>query len=1271
VFVFSLSASNPLPVTVRFATSNVTAVAGNDYQATEGLLIFPPGVTRQTVPVLIHGDTVREGTEFFRLQVRLAQNATLESSGALGVILDDEPVVVATLPFHEDWEGGLRNYWMTGGAGPFRSSLSRSNQPHQGAFHLLMDNLQDNGVSARSEMTLGVDLAGATNAVLRFWAKNGSYDPGDGPPPAPFLGGANFDGVAVSMDGLYWYEVQGLRAIPTSYTEFVVPLDERIRPFGLAFTKNFRIRFNHVSSYEFPFSGVAIDDISITADQPAVQLARLVVVAEDCAVPNQNVDPGEKVTAEFWLANTGGVPLRQLTATLLSSGNLRALSGPQDYGALAPGGPAVARPFRFEAEGLCGDPFTATLELAEAGQAFARVQIESILGQPVTNLWTVASTNSIQILSNGPAIPFPSPLWISATGRVQQVVVKLDDFSHPLPDQVDILLRAPGGQTVTLLSDTGGLWPVEHVNLVFDGAATNRLGDNDPILSGTYSPTNHGSPDAYPAPAPAPPYGTRLDAFVGSEANGFWELFVLDDTLRDGGRLGGWSLEIVVQEVRCCGTGPAGDLAVSTQASTNNVAVGSLVGFTSTLVNHGPSAATDVVLSNGLPAGTTLVAATPTSGTCVLEGGNIVCRMGTLLSNATAGVTVTLRAGKSGLLQNVVSVSSSVRETAPSNNTAQASLDVAASLLTMANAAAAEGAPSSPFVRFTVNLVPASTVTSSVQFATSDISAVGGVDYSPTNGLLTFLPGETAKSFIVPIVDDGLNETNEEFAVNFSNPLNLSLLASRVVGTITDNDLIPGISLADVAVMEGQSGVTPAQVRVQLTAASGRTVGVDFSTVNLTATAPGDYISTNGHLTFVPGETSKLVPILVRGDQLNENNETFLVNLNTALNGIISDPGGQITILNDDFLPSFAISPGTFFAENCTTNRALDPGETVELSFSFRNLASGGARATNLTATLQAGGGVLAPGPSVVLGPVNPGGLVTGRFTLTVDALCGQTVQAAFALRDQDLDLGQVSVPLAVGRTIHVLAENFDAITVPALPSGWSAARWGNVSAWRTLTALADTAPNAVTAPNPATSSTNELVSPPIGITTLDSYLTFRHTFNTESNFDGGILEISIDDAPFSEWLVAGGQFIEGAYNGSVDFFQDGWTGSSAGYRTVVARLPSAAAEHTIRLRWRFTSDSSVGAVGWTVDTVTVSDGFACCELTPPILTGIETEGTAVTLRWLSTPDRRYQVQYKSSLNATGWTDLPGEVLADGPTASRTDLTGLGDQRFYRVVLLP
>ncbi|HEV7373595.1 MAG TPA: Calx-beta domain-containing protein [Pyrinomonadaceae bacterium] len=204
---------------------------------------------------------------------------------------------------------------------------------------------------------------------------------------------------------------------------------------------------------------------------------------------------------------------------------------------------------------------------------------------------------------------------------------------------------------------------------------------------------------------------------------------------------------------------------------------------------------------------------------------------------------------------------------------------------------------------FTVTLSTPSTLTVTVDYATSNGTATAGADYQSTSGTLTFAPGETTKSIPVPVINDTLDEPSETFFVNLTNASNAVILDNQGQGTITDNDAAPTISINDTTVIEGDSGTTNATFNVTLSAASGFTVTVNYATADGTATAGTDYQSTSGTLTFNPGQTTQTILVPVNGDTTFESNETFFVNLTTPTNATILDNQGQGTITNDDAAP--------------------------------------------------------------------------------------------------------------------------------------------------------------------------------------------------------------------------------------------------------------------------------------------------------------------------------------------------------------------------------
>ena len=174
----------------------------------------------------------------------------------------------------------------------------------------------------------------------------------------------------------------------------------------------------------------------------------------------------------------------------------------------------------------------------------------SLLAASVTQAQTYNNPAPIMVpatgTTSGIAAPYPSNITVSGfSGTVTKATVTLTNISHTFPDDIDILLVSPGGQTVILMSDTGDFLDLINVTLTFDDAAATMLPDATQIVSGTYQPTNFGAGDAFPAPAPVSPYGTTLAVFNGTNPNGTWSLYVVDDLGGDSGSItGGWSLTL-------------------------------------------------------------------------------------------------------------------------------------------------------------------------------------------------------------------------------------------------------------------------------------------------------------------------------------------------------------------------------------------------------------------------------------------------------------------------------------------------------------------------------------------------------------------------------------------------------------------------------------------------------------------------------------------------------------------------------------------------------
>ncbi len=88
-FTILLSPASLERVTVNFSTENATATAA-DYIAVSGIVVFAPGVRKQTIQVIINGDKTAEPDEIFSVNLSGAVNATIGDGVGVGTIINDD-----------------------------------------------------------------------------------------------------------------------------------------------------------------------------------------------------------------------------------------------------------------------------------------------------------------------------------------------------------------------------------------------------------------------------------------------------------------------------------------------------------------------------------------------------------------------------------------------------------------------------------------------------------------------------------------------------------------------------------------------------------------------------------------------------------------------------------------------------------------------------------------------------------------------------------------------------------------------------------------------------------------------------------------------------------------------------------------------------------------------------------------------------------------------------------------------------------------------------
>ena len=180
-------------------------------------------------------------------------------------------------------------------------------------------------------------------------------------------------------------------------------------------------------------------------------------------------------------------------------------------------------------------------------------------------------------------------------------------------------------------------------------------------------------------------------------------------------------------------------------------------------------------------------------------------------------------------------------------------------------------------------------------------------------------------------------------------------------------------------------------------------------------------------------------------------------------------------------LAPLIVSNGFVLMVESCPNGAVDPAETVTVNFGLKNI--GTARTTNLVATLLATGGILSPSGPRTFGVLSTNGTaVVQPFTFIATGNCGGTNTASLQLQDGAPNLGTVTFPFGLGQSSvsTVCSQNFDGVTGPALPAGWTTSTSGAQSAWVTSTSARDTKTNSAFSPDPASVGVNELDSPTI-----------------------------------------------------------------------------------------------------------------------------------------------------------------------------------------------
>jgi hypothetical protein len=202
-----------------------------------------------------------------------------------------------------------------------------------------------------------------------------------------------------------------------------------------------------------------------------------------------------------------------------------------------------------------------------------------------------------------------------------------------------------------------------------------------------------------------------------------------------------------------------------------------------------------------------------------------------------------------------------------------------------------------------VTLSAPSAMTVTVDYAASDGSALAPDDFTATSGTLTFAPGQTSRTFAVPVENDGLGEPDETVLLHLSNPSHAALAEPNQATLVIGGE--------SAAVFFSPAAYTASEdenvlVRVVVTRPLTETASIDYATLPGTALPGVDYEDSADTL-VIPAwalEAGFSVP-LIADDEIDPG-KAFSVSLTNPISVTLALPDtANITIRDDDLTVQF------------------------------------------------------------------------------------------------------------------------------------------------------------------------------------------------------------------------------------------------------------------------------------------------------------------------------------------------------------------------------
>ena len=922
-FIVTLSAASGKVVTVDYAdATSGTATSGTDYTALDsGTLTFAAGVTRDTIAVSVTGDDTNEPDETVIVTLSNASNATISTATGTGTITNDDATLDVTLslsPSTISENGGMSTVTATL-AHRLSAAATITVRPVAGAYT----------VGADSTIVIAAaQTANASDTVVITAVDNTQDEPNR----------------AVTVSGVA-RNAQGAGSV-TGAT-LTLTDDDAAPDVTLALSPSTISENGGVSTVSATLSRPSSAATSITV-RP---LANAYTVGADSTiviVAGQTANTSDTVVITA-VDNTQDEPSR---AVRVSGGafNVQGLAGPFGNVALVHADltltdddaePDVRLSLSPSTISENGGVSTVSATLTHPSSEATTITVRP----PLDNTYTVATDSTIVIVAGQ-----------TANTSDTVVITAVDNAQDDEPNRI-VLVSG-------VASNDQGLASVINANLTLTD-------DDDPPTLSIADARVDESDDTETASLEfivtlSAASGRQVTVEYAETSSGRTATPGVDYTALDSGTLtfaAGVTRDTIAVSVTGDDANEPNETVIVELSNPSNATISTATG-TGTITDDDATptlsiaparvdesdatetASLEFIVSLSAASGQQVTVAYADAGTGTADSGTDYTAITAGTLTIAAGVTSdTLAVSVTGDDANEPDETVIVTLSNPSNATLTGGVstltgtgtitnDDATPTLSISSPTVAEGSGSSS-LEFVVTLSAASGLQVTVDYAETATgrTATPGADYTAlASGTLTIAAGVTSDTLAVSVLADALDEDNETVIVELSNAINATISTATGTGTITDDDATPTLSIASASVTEGTTGATPSlELIVSLSAVSGRQVTVDYADATSgTATSGTDYTAiSSGTLTIAAGVTSDTLAVIVRGDALDEDDETVIVTLSSASNATLTGGGSTLTgtgTINDDDAP-----PVVSIAD-ASVNEG-DAGETPSLEF--------------------------------------------------------------------------------------------------------------------------------------------------------------------------------------------------------------------------------------------------------------------------------------------------------------------------------------------------